>query len=60
MENKYDVYRGKGCMEKFCEFIKRHTMKRINFKKKKVKLLAKKQQESLENAKIWYTCKKKF
>ena len=32
----------------------------INFKKKKIKLLTKKQQESYENAKICYICKEKF
>ena len=32
----------------------------MNFKKKKVKLLTKKQQKSYENANICYICKKKF
>ena len=35
-------------------------MKIINFKKKKMKLLTKEQQESSENAKSCYTCKEKF
>ena len=35
IENKHDVYRGKGCMKKFCEFVREHAMKIINFKKKK-------------------------
>ena len=34
-------------------------MKIINFKRKKIKLLTKKQQESCENAKICYFCKEK-
>ena len=58
IENKYDVYRGKERMKKFCEFLKEHTM--INFQKKKMKLLTKEQQESYENAKICYICKEKF
>ena len=58
IENKYDVYRGKERMKKFCEFLKEHTM--INFKKKKMKLLTKERQESYENAKICYICKEKF
>ena len=41
IENKHDVYRGKDCMKYFCEFLREHTMKIINFKKKKMKLLAK-------------------
>ena len=35
-------------------------MKIINFKKKKLKLLTKEQQESYENAKIYYICKDIF
>ena len=35
-------------------------MKIIGFKKRSMKLLAKKQQESYENAKISYICKEKF
>ena len=43
----YDVYRGKDCMEKFCEFLRDHAMKIINFRnKKKMKLLLKEQQDS--------------
>ena len=47
-------------MKKFCEFIREHAMKIINFKKKKKKLLTKEQQELYENAKICYICKDKF
>ena len=35
-------------------------MKIINFKKKKMKLSTKQQQESYENSKICYICKEKF
>ena len=47
IENKH-VYRGKDCMKKLCEFLREHAMKIINFKKKKTKLLTKKQQESYQ------------
>ena len=56
----HDVYRGKGCMKKFCESLREHAMKISNFKKKKMKLLTTKQQESYENAEICYSCKEKF
>ena len=36
---KHDVYRGKNCMNKFCEFLRQHIIKIINFKAKKLKLL---------------------
>ena len=46
IENKHNVYKGKNCMEKFCESLREHAVKIINFKKKKMKLLTKKQQKS--------------
>ena len=60
MDNKHDVYRGKDCMKKSCEYLTEHVMNIINFKKKKMKLLTKEQQESNQNAKICYICKEKF
>ena len=60
IENKHDVYRGKDCMKKFCEFLREHVMKINNFKKKKMKLLTKELQESYENTKICYICREKF
>ena len=49
IENKHDVYRGgKDCMKKFCEFLRQHAMKIISFKKKKMKLSIKEEQESNE------------
>ena len=39
MENEYDLQRGKDCMKKFCESLRQHAMKVINFKNKKIKLL---------------------
>ena len=45
IESKHDVYRCKDCMKKFCESLREHAMKIINFKKEKMKLLTKEQQE---------------
>ena len=59
-ENKHDVYRGKDCMKRFCEFLREYAIKIINFKKKKIKLLKKELKESYENAKFYYICKKKL
>ena len=44
-------------MKKDCEFLQENTMKIVKFKKKKMKLLTKEQQESFENAKNCYICK---
>ena len=60
IENKPDMYIGKDCIKKFFEFLKKHAMKIINFKKKKMKLLIKEQKDSYENAKICYTCNRKI
>ena len=50
-ENKYDVYRGKDCMKKFCEFLGKHAIKIIHFKRKKMELLPKEQQKSYKKQK---------
>ena len=53
IKNKHDVYRDRNCMKRFCEFLREHAMKIINFKKKKIKLLTKEQQESKDCYYIW-------
>ena len=60
IEKKHDVYRGKDSMKKLCKFLREHTIKTINFKKKKMKLLTKEQEEPYENDKICHICKEKF
>ena len=35
IENKHDVFRGKDCMKRFCEFLREHAMKIIDFRKKR-------------------------
>ena len=40
IKNKYDVYKGKGCMKMFCESLREHAMNTINFKKKKMSKIA--------------------
>ena len=52
IKNSHDVYRDKNCMKKFCELLRKHAMKIINFKKRKIKLLTIEQPESYANAKI--------
>ena len=47
-------------MKKFCESLREHTMKTINYKNKKMKLLTKEQNKSYENTKICYISKEKF
>ena len=47
-------------MKKSCVFLRENALKIINFKKKKMKILTKKQQESDGNAKICYNCNKRI
>ena len=60
IENRHDVNRGKDCMKKLCESLRKHATKIINFMKKKMKMLTNKQQELNENAKIFYICREKL
>ena len=48
IENKNNVYRGEDCMKKFCESLREHTVKIINFEKKKIISLTNEQHESNE------------
>ena len=49
IENKDDVYRGKNCMKKFCKSLREHTIKIINFEKKKMLPLTSKEYISYRN-----------
>ena len=51
IKNNHDVYRGKDYIKDFYEFLREHAIKIINFQKKKVTLLTKKQNESYKNMK---------
>ena len=39
--NKHTLYRGKDCVKKFCESLREHAKKIINFEKKKILSLTK-------------------
>ena len=36
IENNHDVYRGKDCMKVFCEYLKEHAQRIINFIKNEI------------------------
>ena len=44
IENKHDVHGGKNCRKNSYEFLREHTIKIINFRKKEMKLLTKERQ----------------
>ena len=46
-KNKLDYYRGKDCMKKFCKDLREHTMRIINYEKKKNDTINNKRKDTL-------------
>ena len=59
-KNKLDYYRGDDCMKTFCKDLREHATKMINYEKKKMIPLAKKEEENHNKQKVCYICKKEF
>ena len=59
-ENKLDCYRVKDCMEKFCEDLREHAIKMINYEKKEMIPLTDEENNSYEKQKVYYIYKKEF
>ena len=57
---KLDYYRGDNCMEKFCKDLGEHATKIINYVKKKMIPLTKKEEKNHNKQKVCYICKKEF
>ena len=51
-ENKLDYYRGEDCMEKFCKDLREHATKIINYEKKEIIPLTKKEEKSITSKKF--------
>ena len=60
IENKHDVYRVKDCTKTFCEPLRKHTMKTINFEKKKTIPLTSKEYDSCLTQANCQICQKRF
>ena len=58
--NKFDCYRGEDCMKKFCKNLKEHATKIINYEKKKIIPLTRKEEKNYNTQKVCYICKKEF
>ena len=59
-EDKLDYYRGEDCMKKFCEDLKEHATRIINYEKKEMIPLTKQEKKIHRKQKKCYICKKKF
>ena len=60
MENKHTLYRGEDCMKKFCTSLRQDTTKVLNFEKKKMLPLTKKELKLPQNATECHICQKRF
>ena len=59
-KNKLDYYRGEDCMKKFCLDLREHATKIINYEKKKMIPLTKKEEKNHNKQKVCYICRKEF
>ena len=59
-KNKLDYYRGEDCMKKFCKDLREHATKIINYEKKDMIPLTKKEEKNHDNQKVCHICKKEF
>ena len=59
-ENEQTYYRGKDCMKKFCNDLKEHVNRIINFERKPMIALTDEEKESNKNQQLCHICKKEF
>ena len=59
-KNKLDYYRGEDCMEKFCLDLREHATKIINYEKKEMIPLTKKEEKNRNKQKVCHICRKEF
>ena len=59
-ENKLNYYRDEDCMKKFCKDLTEHATKIINYEKKEIIPLTKKEEEKHNKQKVCYICRKEF
>ena len=59
-KNKLNYYRGNDCMKKFCEDLRIHATKIINYEKKKIIPLTTEEKINYNDQKVCYICEKEF
>ena len=60
MDRKINYYRDKDYMKKFCEDLKEHATRIINYEKKTIIPLTKEEKINYNDQKVCYICKKEF
>ena len=59
-KNKLNYYRGNNCMKKFCEDLRIHATKIINYEKNKIIPLTTEEKINYNDQKVCYICEKEF
>ena len=59
-KNKIGYYRGEDCMKKFCLDLREHVTKKINYEKKEMISLTKKEEKNHNKPKVCHICRKEF
>ena len=59
-KNKLHCYRGQDCMKKFCEDLREHATKIINYEKKDMIPLTKKEEKNHNKQEVCYISKKRI
>ena len=59
-ENKQTYYRGRDCMKRFCDDLKEHVIRIINYETKPMIALTEEEKESYENQQLCHICIKNF
>ena len=60
IKNKLNCYRGRDCMKGFCEDLREHAMKIIDYEEKEMIPLTNEQNNFYKKQDICYMCKKGF
>ena len=59
-KNKDDYYRGKDCMKRFSDDLKRHATKIMSYEKREIVPLTNEENKSYLKQKVCYICQKKL
>ena len=59
-KNKHDYYRSKCCFRKFCEDLRKHITKIVNYKKQPIFRCTEEEKQSYCMQEIYHTCRKEF
>ena len=58
IKNKLDCYKSEDCMENFCEDLREHIIKIMNYEKKEMIPLSVEENGVYEMRRVYYICKK--